>query len=141
MKLLPHLFKWIGLTIFLLGFIVGSIDDGRQEFMDGYNDASDHPIEYEVTRILPNIVSQIAEYATFLGLLLYILSRNKREDEFAQKMRYEAAFIVLVLTLGVILVLYILNPEFKIRPTDFLELQMLMYLILRSVRRRVILGE
>lgn len=140
MKLLPHYFKRIGLGLFLLGFIVSAIDNGRQGFMDGRSEASDKPIEYEITRILPDVVSDIADYVLYFGLLLYIVSKNKREDEFVQKMRYESAFIVFLVTLVVVFLIHIFKRDYTISPSALLELQLVLYLILRWVRRGVILG-
>lgn len=141
MKLLPHAFKWIGLAVFLLGFIFGAIDDGRQGFMEGYNETVNEPVEYNFKPILPERISHFADYATLLGLLIYILSKNKIEDEFAQKMRFESAFIVFILTISVVLVWHIFNPEFELSPSTFLAMQMFAYLIIRSVKRGIILGE
>lgn len=137
MKLLPYYFKWIGIILFPLGMIFGIIDSGRHGFLDaryGYD------VE-NFQRILPEIVSQLADYATLVGLLIYILAKNKTEDELAQKLRYESAFLVLILTIGTVLVIYIFNSDFEISPSIFLALQMAAYLILRTVKKRTLTWE
>ena len=139
MKLLPHAFKWIGITVFLIGFVLGAIDDGRQGFLDGYNDASRDPVKVEIERILPEKVSQIADYVLLFGLLIYVLSKNKRDDEFSKQLRYEAAYIVFVVTVGFIFILSIFIPELRLEPTTFIGAQMALYLILRYFRRVSIL--
>ena len=136
MKLLPHYFKWIGIGLFFLGMIFG-IDDIQRGYLEGSNSNS---IE-DFNQILPDIFSVISDYITLLALLLYILSKNKIEAEFAQKMRYESAFSVLVLTIVTILIIYIFNREFEINPSIFLTLQMVAYLLFRSIKRGVILAE
>ncbi len=141
MKLLPHAFKWIGLVVFLLGFIFGAIDDGRQGFMEGYNETVNDPVEYNFEPILPERVSYFADYTLLFGLLIYILSKNKIEDEFAQKIRFESAFLCLILTIAIVLIIDIINPEFELSPSTFLAMQMFAYLIIRSVKRKIILGE
>lgn len=142
MKLLPHAFKWIGLAIFLIGFVLSFIDDGRYAFIEGRNEAMENGMDkIEFVRIMPKIVSQIADYATLVGLLIYILARSKREDEFAQKLRYESAFVVLVISIILILIKYIFNPEFELSPSTLLALQMIFYLIVRSIKKQVILAE
>jgi len=142
MKLLPHYFKWIGLTVFLIGFMVSMIDDGRHGFIDGWNDArSSGEDEILYVRIMPELISKLADYATMLGLLIYILSKNRMEDELAQKLRYESAFIVLVITIIWVLVLYIINHDTKIDPSYLLSIQMLFYLVVKFFRKRMILGE
>ena len=141
MKLLPHTFKWIGLALFFLGFIFNSIDEGRRDFMIGYNDSVNEPVEYVFKPVLPEKVMHISDVMMLIGLLVYILAKNKREDEFAQKLRYESAFIVLVLTILVILVWYILVPDFKIQPSTLISLQMIFYLIIRLIKKQIILSE
>ena len=139
MKLLPHVFKWIGITLFIIGFVLGAIDDGRKGFMEGYNETSHEPIKIEFKRILPEKVSQIADYVTLFGLLIYVLSKNKRDDEFTQQLRYEAAYIVFVITIIFILILYVINPNLRLEPSTFIGVQLVLYLIIRYFRRISIL--
>jgi hypothetical protein len=141
MKLLPHAFKWIGLILFFLGFVFNSIDEGRRDFMKGYNSTVKEPVEYVFNPVLPEDIMHISDFTMLIGLLVYILSKNKREDEFAQKLRYESAFMVLVLTIIVILVWYIFVPDFKIEPSTLISTQMIFYLIIRSIKKQVILAE
>ncbi|RIJ49484.1 hypothetical protein D1614_08065 [Maribellus luteus] len=144
MKLLPHYFKWIGIALFFLGLFTGAIDDGRKGFIEGYNDAIDDPsdrIEINFERILPKSITHLADFLSMAGLLIYVLSKNKREDEFMQKLRYESAFLVMVLSLTVILIFYGFNPDFKLDPSTLLSLQMIAYLIIRALKRKFILGD
>ena len=145
MKLLPYYFKWIGITVFLIGFIINTIDEGRRDFMKGYNeyriDHGEEVVEYNFQPILPEKLMHISDFTMLIGLLLYILSKNKQEDEFAQKLRYESAFIVLVLSILIILIVYIVNSEIRIEPSFLISSQMFAYLILRVLKRKIILWE
>lgn len=136
MKLLPHYFKWIGIGSIFLGFILG-IDDVRGGFLEG----SGMQISDGFSQLLPDICSQVSDYPMLIGLLIYILAKNKTEDEFAQKLRYESAFIVLVITIVVLIIVYMINPGLEFSPAYLLVLQMLAYLIIRPIKRGVILGE
>ena len=136
MKLLPHYFKWIGIGLLILSFVFG-IDD----FLLGFTGAllSEPPEDFK--RILPEIFPQISDFILLIGLLIYLVSKNKREDEFIQKIRYESAYIVLVITILGILVLYIINPDIKLNASYLLAFQMLFYLVVMFFRKRIILGE
>ena len=129
MKLLPHYFKWIGIIIVTLGFIFG-IDDFISGFMDGLTGKPYTLPE----KILQPIYSQISDYFLLVGLLVVILSKSKKEDEYVLKLRYESAFIVLIATIVVFIVVYGFNPDFKIQPGIFILIQMLAYLIVRYVK-------
>jgi len=139
MKLLPHVFKWIGITIFFIGFVLGAIDDGRQGFLEGYNETSHDPVKIEFKRILPEKVSQIADYVLLFGLLIYVLSKNKRDDEFTRQMRYEAAYIVFVTTIIFVLILSMINSNLRLEPSTFIGIQLALYLIIRYFRKKSIL--
>ena len=127
MKLLPRYFKWIGISLIIIGFIFG-IDD----FLLGFTGAAygTEPLK----KILPEFYSRISDYFLLVGLLVVILSKSKTEDEYVLKLRYESAFIVLIATIIVFIVVYGFNPGFKIRPGIFILIQMLAYLIVRSVK-------
>lgn len=139
MKLLPYVFKWIGITIFFIGFVFGAIDDGRKGFLEGYNETSHHPVEIEFNRVLPEKVSQIADYVLLFGLLIYVLAKNKRDDEFTRQMRYEAAYIVFVITIIFIFILSMVNPNLRLEPSTFIGTQLALYLIIRYFRKISIL--
>ena len=144
MKLLPHYFKWIGIILFFLGMITAGIDDGREDFIEGWNaGAGNHTEKIDITikRVFPEEVSHIADFVSIFGLLIYVLSKQKREDELMQKLRFESAFLVMVLTLAVILILYGFNSDLKVDPSTLLSLQMIAYLIVRALKRQFILGE
>jgi hypothetical protein len=135
MKLLPHYFKWIGIGMLLLSLIFGF-----EDFCRGLFDGLIGEEAKDFVPILPEYFSQISDYVILMGLLVYILAKNKTEDEFAQKLRYESAFIVLVLTIIALFVVYIINPDVRMSPAYILLLQMLGYLLIRYIKRGVILG-
>lgn len=135
MKLLPHYFKWIGISSIILGFLIG-IDDLRLGFMGSSAVA---PESFQ--RLLPEFFSRISDFPLLLGLLMYMLSKNKTEDEFAQKLRFETAFIVLIITIVVLIISSMINPAFTLKPSIFIVLQMIAYLVIRSVKRGLILAE
>ncbi|WP_372653606.1 hypothetical protein [Draconibacterium sp.] len=132
MKLLPHYFKWIGIGFIILGFCLG-IDDFMMGFLGVRPDSSGI---YE--RMLPEIFARISDYPMYLGLLIIILSKSKTEDELALKLRYESAFIVLIASILILIMVNAFNPGFKVHPGIFIVIQMLAYLIVRSVKGNVI---
>ena len=107
----------------------------------GFTGALPNEPPEQFKRFLPEIFSQLSDYILLIGLLIYLVSKNKREDEFIQKIRYESAYIVLVITILGILVLYIINPEIKLNASYLLAFQMLFYLLVMFFRKRIILGE
>ena len=135
MKLLPHYFRWIGIGLLILSFVFG-IDD----FLLGLTGAVRNSPE-DFKKIFPDIFPKISDFVLLIGLLIYLVSKNKREDEFIQKIRYESAYIVLIITILGILVLYIVNPHIKLNAPYLLAFQMLFYLVVVFIRKKMILGE
>lgn len=136
MKLLPYVFKWIGIGLFFLSMLLG-FDDFCREYLE----TSTHGEVKAFEPVFPEIFPILSDYVLLFGLLLYILAKNKTEDEFFQKLRYESAFLVLVLTIGTVLVIYIFNSDFEISPSIFLTLQMVAYLLIRMFKRSLILTD
>ncbi|MDX1283863.1 MAG: hypothetical protein R3182_02575 [Draconibacterium sp.] len=136
MKLLPHYFKLIGLILFFLGFLL-AIDDFRLGFIEGSAGTTMESFD----RLLPEIFGFWGDFVTLSGLFIYILSKNRTEDEFTRKLRYESAFLVMVLTILIVLVVYVVNHNYLVKPSILLALQMFAYLIIRLVKRKIILGE
>lgn len=89
-------------------------------------------------RMLPEIFARFSDYPLYIGLLVIILSKRKTEDEFALKLRYESAFIVLIASILILIIVSVFNPGFKVHPGIFIVIQMLAYLIVRSVKGDVI---
>ncbi|WP_297097939.1 hypothetical protein [uncultured Draconibacterium sp.] len=136
MKLLPHYFKKIGIGLLLVSIILG-LDGFIHGFLDGI---SGREYNNDFTPVFPEFFTQISDYVLLLGLLAYILAKNKTEDELAQKIRYESAFIVLVITILILIFVNMVNPNFEIKPGIFLFLEMLGYLFIRLIKRKAILG-
>ncbi|MFV0265629.1 MAG: hypothetical protein ACK5HT_00685 [Draconibacterium sp.] len=113
--------------------------------MEGYNDSRNFygkdKIEYDFNPVFPEKVMHLSDFISLFGLLLYILSKNRREDEFIQKLRYESAFLVFTLSILIVLIIYAFNNDFKLSPSDFLSMQMIAYLIVRSIKKKIILWE
>jgi len=136
MRLLPHYFKWIGIGIIIIGFIFG-IDD----FLLGYTSGVSKGTTIELDKMLPPVYSRISDYFLLAGLLVVILARTKKEDEYSLKLRYESAFIVLISSILIIILVYAFNPDFRIKPGIFILLQMLAYLMVRSLKGSTIFWE
>jgi len=136
MRLLPHYFKWIGIGIIIIGFIFG-IDD----FLLGFTSGVSNSTTIELDKMLSPVYSRISDYFLLAGLLVVILARTKKEDEYSLKLRYESAFIVLISSILIIILVYAFNPDFRIKPGIFILLQMLAYLMVRSLKGNTIFWE
>lgn len=139
---LPYWCKRIALLV-LAGSLLLSIDDFYTSFMSGY-EAGYNGLSYEeglapyreIAATYPEakkIRLLTSEVLQLLSIALYVLSKDKRDDEYLQAMRAQS-FLVAMLTcfIGCVL-LHSLN-----KPTDgltVLMVQFILYLIIFKIKK------
>ncbi len=126
-QFLPHYFKYIGLALFALFTIPYFLYD----FYLGF---TGQPMQTEGPIFLP---SEIASPLGHLGLLIYILAKDRIFDEYMIKLRMESAFITVVVTLLLINFLQILKGSWVVNASYFFELQVFSFLIIHAIRKRL----
>ena len=140
-QVLPNYFKKIGITIFVLA----AFPSFRKGYIDGYNAArgiSSSGNFQEFTFLGLQITEQyysILAVIGLLGLLLYVLSRDKVMDkvmdEFMRKMRLESIRATFFISVIVIFLAIVINPDVSINGQLVLEGQMLLFLIINKVKK------
>ena len=126
-QFLPHYFKYIGLVLFALFTIPYFLYD----FYLGFTGQS---MQTEGPIFLP---SEIVSPLGHLGLLVYILAKDRIFDEYMIKLRMESAFITVVVTLLLINFLQILKGSWVVNASYFFELQVFSFLIIHAIRKRL----
>jgi len=141
---LPYQFKKIGIIIVLLGIVLSfaaGANDMEKGFVDGYNWASviDSPTNYNIglTRSykqilspkLANTLNWISMVVSFSGFLLYIFSREKIEDEFIRKLRYQSMEKSLIISWLVALGFFVFR-QVEFEAFYILQVQLITYVII-----------
>ena len=142
---LPHTFKRIGILFVFIAFIlsaIGGIDDFRQGWSDGGNDAKHG---YKELKARPELYQSIKPYLTddeaklyvsislffsITGFFLYLFSKEKIDDEFMQHLRLKSmlqAFIVSWIIYGTAKIFSSIIPLDGIY---ILQMQLIVYVIL-----------
>ncbi|TVZ56699.1 hypothetical protein OD91_1996 [Lutibacter sp. Hel_I_33_5] len=143
-KMLPNWGKKIGLSLFFIGFfVVFTAVNSRKSLCEGYN--SHNTNTTEIIDLEPVFIEKwfgesavhLFEVLTILGLLIYMLSKEKIEDDYINKLRLESyqltSIIVLVLSLGI----YALSENLKLSIDTFATLFLMSYLIIFALKKRV----
>ena len=144
-KMLPNWVKKIGLALFFMGLVViFTAVHSRENFCEGFNDSYNTTIS-EVQNLEPVFIEKwfgksaihIFEVLTIFGLLIYMLSKEKVEDDYINKLRLESyqltSIIVLVFGLG----LYAFSENLKLSLDTFATLFLMSYLIIFAVKKRI----
>ena len=147
LQILPNWFKKIGLTLFIVGSIIGGGDDFLAGFKNGHNESM-----YGISEKQPlNNDSLISMFVggentthifyvlSFIGMLIYMLTKEKIEDDYINKLRLESFQLTSIVTLLVSIFLFAFskskNPDI---PLDYLiTLFFWFYLITFYIKKKI----
>lgn len=129
-QFLPHYFKYIGLTLFLLTGLLPNIES----FADGFNG---YPHGTRSLGIPEIFHSQAFHLITYLAILIYALAKDKVFDEFMVQIRLGSMYIVFFLTLIFIVFGLLINDEWKISPSYIFEGQIILFLVINKIRKQL----
>lgn len=147
-RLLPHYFKKIGLILFFFGFIAGfltsGVDDFKAGFMAGSNAADgvkSSSVELTEThehfgKVWTDSWIRFFDLCNIAGILLYALSKEKKEDEMYRIMRLETGWLTLVIWLFSIFIIFSIWGEVKLPLFHILAFPLLLFLLLFSIRKQ-----
>lgn len=132
-QILPYNFNRIGLFLFLLG-VIGEISVGTYEGLT-------HPFDSNENgqNLTPDMVSYITEAISLIGIILYLISKEKVEDELVQKIRLEAMSISFLISVGVLLLLYVINYTsggIAINTSYMFYLQLFLFLLIYRYKKQ-----
>lgn len=150
-QIFPNCYKKLGVVI----FIVFSFISGGDGAVDGWNEASNtyQPIEDQIQKIefTPIEVQKstlfkdyfgenllhIFEIISIFGIVMYMLSKEKVEDDFIDKLRLESYKLTALFGLFFIIVLYVFSKDLKLSLDYFILLFMSFYLITFYIKKRI----
>lgn len=107
-QILPTKAKKVGLAIFAICCVIPLLT----AFLAGFSSPFLSNDNSRFTQLLFNsILFKWLNILSILGMLIYILSKEKIEDEFITKLRLESYQITLILCLSVIIVLQFIDDK------------------------------
>ena len=146
-QILPNWFKKVGLILFIVGSIIGAGDDFAGGFRDGYNaarfgDSNDININLDQGRIITAFfggekIIHIFYVLSFIGLLIYMLSKEKVEDDYINKLRLESFQLTSIITLIIGIILLTFSKISDISLDLFISLFFWFYLITFFIKKRI----
>jgi len=142
LQILPNWFKKVGLILFIVGSIIGGGDD----FADGFSTAlpRDSKINFHENGIITAFVggentTHIFYALSFIGMLIYMLAKEKVEDDFINKLRLESFQLTSITALSITILIFVFsnskNPNI---PLDyFLTLFFWFYLTTFYIKKNI----
>lgn len=142
-QIFPNYFKKIALIGFFVFFIFHSGDD----FVDGFNagkngfsfsEAQNYKGEHYLENYFGEKKMYYFEVVSILFLIVYMLSKEKVEDDFIKLLRlesYQFSFLIIIF-LSLFLLIFGLNYKYGLM--DTMTIFMFLYLIIFAIKKRSI---
>ncbi|CDF77758.1 conserved hypothetical membrane protein [Formosa agariphila KMM 3901] len=84
-----------------------------------------------------NNLSHLFSILSYVGLFIYMLSREKVEDDYINKLRLESYQLTIILLLIISIITYAFFKELRMSFDYFLETFMILYLIIFFFKKRI----
>ncbi|NKI31350.1 hypothetical protein [Croceivirga thetidis] len=123
-QIFPNWFKKLGLGV----FIVSTIFTAGDPFMDGFKGVEEGTHHY-FKDFLGQTIYYILNILPTVGLLVYMLSKEKIEDDYLKLLRLSTYQLTVIITLLISFGLYVLSPQIKFSLDMALSLFMLLFLV------------
>ena len=134
-QILPNYCKIIGLILFITFSFIGSGDD----FIDGFNsgagllnEGSDLFKSYFGIELL-----HYFDIISFIGMLIYAVSKEKIEDDYITKLRLESYQLTAIIGLILSIILYTFFESIKLTLDYFIILYIWCYLLIFFIKKRL----
>lgn len=131
-QILPNWFKKIGFTL----FFVFSILDGGEHFTNRLLGQVSHTGIFSLLKAFAG-GNKFFDSLIIIGLLLYMFSKEKIEDDYIKILRYESYQIATMLYILIALILFILSVQITFYPANFITGYILLYLIIFYFKKRM----
>ncbi len=133
-QILPNWFKKVGVVIFILFSLLTAGDS----FMDGLTGVTEGTHHY-FRDLYGKTLFSIFYILPTLGLLVYLFSKEKTEDDFIMILRLQSYQITVVIFLLIAFIVYLVYPKIQLSLDLWLSLFMIFYLILFSYKKKSVL--
>ena len=131
-QILPNWSKRVGLFIFFFSMFLVAGDS----FMDGFKG---FPIgtHHYFKDFFGKTLYFIFEILPLIGLLIYMLSKERVEDDYIRLIRLQSYQTTVIVLLTMALIVYLFNVEYQVSLDMILSLFMMLFLIIFYFKKRV----
>ncbi|NLP57277.1 hypothetical protein [Lutibacter sp. B1] len=144
LQILPNWCKKLGLVVFLVFSFLGVGDDFIDGFNSGYNVASSRnhilPINENVftfSSYFGENLTHFFEILGIIGILIYMISKEKIEDDYIDKLRLESYQLSAIIGLILSILLYSFSKDLKLTLDYFIMIYLIFYFTIFSIKKRM----
>ena len=111
---LPNWCKWLSLALIIAAFII-DIDNLKSAFMEGYHARQglyEWSNDSQPQKTTNNVATpSYTDLIIFLSIIVFILSKDKRDDDYYNLIRAKALLLALLLSTFVLIIVFLFNRE------------------------------
>ncbi len=140
MQILPNWFKKVGLIMFIMFSFLGSGDAYTEGYNKGYYYNQDIPTNIKTdsfTNYFGEIFMHSFDIIAIIGMIIYIMSKEKIEDDYINKLRLESYQITALISLFTALILFVFSSQLKFYVDDLITIFLFIYLITFYIKKRI----
>ena len=130
-KMLPNWGKKLGFLV----FITCSFIAGYSDFLDGLTGQSFNSGRYE--DLVGKQSRHVLEILSILGLIIYMFSKEKVEDDYINKLRLESFQLTSFIGLAITIIAYAISEEIRLTLDYFIILFLWIYLGVFAIKKRI----
>jgi len=139
-QILPNWCKKLGIALFIIFSFISGGDDFINGFYDGFNGLPSNPNSSDSVLFLNYFnesVLHLFSIISMLGVLIYILSKEKVEDDYIQKLRLDSFQLTAIIGLVASILLYSFSKNIKLTLDYYIFLFIWCYLIIFFIKKRM----
>ncbi|MEP4883512.1 hypothetical protein [Maribacter dokdonensis] len=133
LQILPNKFKIVGLFTFFIFCGIPSIISFFMGFTQPFESNENSPFLHE---LLNPTIMKYANILTILGMLVYMLSKEKVEDDYITKLRLESYQLATIICLAITFILHLINAEMMFNLSYPLYIFIIIFLIIFYFKKR-----
>lgn len=140
LQILPNWFKKVGLLLFIVFSFLGGSNAFKEGYNKGYYYNQDIPADVKtdsITKYFGETFIHYFDIIAIIGMIIYIISKEKVEDDYINKLRLESYQITALISLFAALILFIFSNQLKFYIDDFITMFLFIYLITFYIKKRI----
>ena len=140
LQILPNWFKKVGLLLFIVFSFLASSNAFKKGFNKGYYYNKDIPAYVKtdpITNYFGEALIHYFDIIAIIGMIIYIMSKEKVEDDYINKLRLESYQLTALISLFSALIMFLFSSQLKIYIDDFITMFLFIYLITFFIKKRI----
>ena len=135
-QILPNWCKKLGFLIFIVFTFLGGGDDFIDGYKSGYSMIDQTGSDIFKSYFGKNL-RHFFEILGIIGILIYMMSKEKVEDDYINKLRLESFQLTAIIGLGLTILLYAFSKDLKLTLDYFIMLFLMFYLVIFFIKKRI----